>query len=133
VGGIAAALRERRFQREDGGRIRVGDQELEPGDVIVNYRAPDGWTLVQDGHTMVMLDTRLDPELQFEGRILELIHRVNTMRKNAGLELTDRISLTIPALDRDLLQAEEWIRREVLAVSVEAAGDELRLEKAPTK
>ena len=132
VGGIAAALREGRFERVDGGRFRVGDRELEPADVIVNYRAPEGWALVQDGQTMVMLDTRLDPELQFEGRVLELIHRVNTMRKNAGLELTDRIALTIPALDRDLLEAGDWIKQEVLAVSLDAGGDELHLEKAAT-
>jgi isoleucyl-tRNA synthetase len=74
----------------------------------------------------------LDAELEFEGRMLELIHRVNTMRKNAGLELTDRIALTIPERDRDLLDSEEWIRQEVLAVSVEAAGDDLRIEKAAT-
>ncbi|MBJ7600777.1 isoleucine--tRNA ligase [Candidatus Nephthysia bennettiae] len=127
VSGIASALREGRYERVNG-RIRVGDRELEAEDVIVSYRAPAGWVLVQDGHTIAMLDTRVDEELQMEGRVLELIHRVNTMRKNAGLELTDRIALTIPALDRDLLASEQWIKQEVLAVSVEAAGDDLRLD-----
>jgi isoleucyl-tRNA synthetase len=132
VGGVAAALREGRFERVDGGNIRVGDHELEADSVIVSYRAPEGWTLVQDGQVTVMLDTRLDPELEFEGRVLDLVHSVNTMRKEAGLELTDRISLTLPARDADLLEAEDWIRQEVLAVSVEAEGPELRIEKAAT-
>jgi isoleucyl-tRNA synthetase len=88
--------------------------------------------LVQDAHTIVMLDTRLDDELRFEGRILELVHRVNTMRKTAGMELTDRIALTVPSRDRDLLRSEDWIKQEVLAVSVEAGGEDLRIEKAAT-
>ena len=50
-------------------------------------------------------------------------------RKEAGLELSDRIRLTIPEADADLLEHEEWIARETLAVSVEAAGVELLFEK----
>jgi isoleucyl-tRNA synthetase len=130
VNGVAAALREGRFEQVNGSRIRVGDRELDPEDVIVNYRAPEGWSLVQDGRTIVMLDTRLDPELEFEGRILELVHRVNTMRKDARMELTDRITLTVPARDSDLLRSEDWIKREVLAVDVDAGGDDLRIDKA---
>jgi isoleucyl-tRNA synthetase len=130
VGGVAAALREGRYESIEGGAFRVGDHELEADSVIVTYRAPEGWTLVQDGRTTVMLDTRLDAELEFEGRVLELVHRVNTMRKEAGLELTDRIALTLPARDSDLLEAEDWIKQEVLAVSAEAEGAELRIEKA---
>ena len=44
------------------------------------------------------------------------------MRKDAGLELTDRISLTIPAADRDLLEHVDWIKAETLAVAVDANG-----------
>ena len=47
-----------------------------------------------------------------------------------GLELTDRITLTIPAASADLLEHREWIMRETIAVSVEATGEELRFEKA---
>ena len=43
---------------------------------------------------------RVDEELAREARVYELIHRVNTMRKEAGLALTDRIALTIPASRR---------------------------------
>ena len=38
----------------------------------------------------------LDPELELEGRAREAIHQVNTMRKELGLEITDRIALTLP-------------------------------------
>jgi hypothetical protein len=52
----------------------------------------------------VALDTRLDPELELEARVLDLIHRLNGMRKEAGLELTDRIAVTLPADQSDLLE-----------------------------
>ena len=52
------------------------------------------------------------------------------MRKEAGLELTDRIRLTVPQSDADLLIHSDWIARETLAVSVEADGSQLRIAKA---
>ena len=52
----------------------------------------------------------------------ELIHRVNSLRKETGLALTDRIALTIPRVDADLLAHAEWIKAETLATSVEANG-----------
>jgi isoleucyl-tRNA synthetase len=77
----------------------------------------------------VALDLHLDDELVRAGRVYDLIHRVNTMRKDAGLELTDRIALTIPEADADLLEHSDWIARETLATSVEIDGAELRLAK----
>ena len=64
------------------------------------------------------LSTTLDDELRVEARVLDLIHQVNTMRKAAALELTDRIRLTLPRSDADLLQHERWIKDEVLAVEI---------------
>jgi hypothetical protein len=40
------------------------------------------------------------------------------MRKDAGLALTDRIRVTLPAADADLLHHEDWIREEVLATEI---------------
>ena len=54
--------------------------------------------------------------------MLDLIHRLNTMRKDAGLALTDRIRVTLAASDADLLQHAEWIKEEVLATEISADG-----------
>jgi hypothetical protein len=55
--------------------------------------------------------------------VYELVHRVNTMRRDAGLELTDRIRLILPSDHEDLLADwVEWIKDEVLATDV-ATGD----------
>jgi isoleucyl-tRNA synthetase len=78
----------------------------------------------------VALDLGLDDELVLEGEAYELIHRVNSLRKEQGFELTDRIELTVPEAQREVLDRHgEWIRGEVLAVGV-SFGDELKLEKA---
>ena len=75
----------------------------------------------------VGLDTTLDDELRLEARVNDLIRAVQVMRKEAGLEIVDRIRLWIP--DEDLLVFSGRIAEETLAVSVEL-GPELRLEKA---
>jgi isoleucyl-tRNA synthetase len=80
----------------------------------------------------VALDTTLDEELRVEGQVLDLIHRLNTMRKQAGLELTDRITVTLPEDLAHLLEHEDWIKSEVLAVAIETdgAGGEPTIAKA---
>jgi hypothetical protein len=51
------------------------------------------------------------------------------MRKDAGLDLSDRIDLVVPAADAELLEHAEWIKAETLAVSVAADGDTVALAK----
>ena len=58
---------------------------------------------------MVGVDTRLDDELVTEGRVYDLIHSVQRLRRDAGLEVTDRIVLTIPKEDETLLGHRDWI------------------------
>jgi isoleucyl-tRNA synthetase len=61
--------------------------------------------------------------------VLDLIHAVQRMRKEAGLEITDRIVLTLAESDADLLAHEDWIAADTLAVRVEL-GPDLALERA---
>lgn len=66
-----------------------------------------------------------------ESRVYDLIHQVNTMRKQAGLGLSDRISLFLPACDQDLIGYRDWIAGEVLAVSVDVtSAGQVAFEKA---
>jgi isoleucyl-tRNA synthetase len=102
--------------------------ELEADDVIRGERVEiPGWAIADDVTLSVALDTELDPELELRGRVYELIHTVNTMRKDAGLELTDRIVLTLP--DGDVLRHEDWIKAETLATRIEP-GEVLAIAKA---
>ena len=56
------------------------------------------------------------------GRVYDLIHQVNTMRRDVGLDITDRIFLTVPQADRDLLKHRDWIAAETLARSITVGG-----------
>jgi len=118
LGPVRAALEAGDFEQLEGGGVRVNGHELGADEVLVERRARDGWALAADDVLTVAMTTELDDELRREGRVYELIHRVNTMRKDAGLELTDRIRLTLPAADADLLEHAEWIKNEVLATEV---------------
>jgi isoleucyl-tRNA synthetase len=132
LGAVRAALAAGEFERSNGG-FRVAGHELGPDEVLVERRGKEGWELVSEDGVTVALDTRLDDELLLEGRVLDLIHRLNSMRREAGLELTDRITVTLPAADGDLVEQHgEWIKNEVLAVSLEADGGstEPRIAKA---
>jgi isoleucyl-tRNA synthetase len=90
-----------------------------------------GWAVTSEEGVTVALDTALDDELLLEGRVYELIHLVNTMRKEAGLGLSDRIRLSLPSSDADLLVYRDWIAAEVLAVSIDIApADQVTFERA---
>ncbi len=129
LGAIRQALEAGEFEELPGGGFRVGDHELTAEEVLVERRGKEGWALASSDGLTVALDTHLDDELRLFGRVLDLTHAVNTMRKEAGLELTDRIALTIPEADADLLAHEERIAAETLAVSVVAEGAELTISK----
>ncbi len=100
-----------------------------PEEVLVERAGKDGWAVAGDAGVTVAIDTSVDEELAREGRVYELIHRVNSMRKEAGLELTDRIALTIPVADGDLLEHGDWIEAETLSVSFHADGDTIAIAK----
>ncbi len=123
LGAVRSALQAGAFEDLGGGRFRAAGHELGPEEVLVERAGKDGWAVAGDAGVTVALETTVDDELAREGRVFELIHRVNSMRKDAGLELTDRIALTIPAGDGDLLEHAEWIARETLALSVVTDGE----------
>jgi isoleucyl-tRNA synthetase len=119
---VQEELRAGRFEELDGGRFRVAGHELSPEEVLVERSGREGFAVASANGVTVALDTRLDDELELEGRVYDLIRRVNAMRKDVGLALTDRIKLTLPESDADLLQHEQWIKDEVLAVEIRTDG-----------
>jgi isoleucyl-tRNA synthetase len=122
---VRAKLEAGEFEELDGGRLRVDGHDLSPDEVLVERRGKEGWAVAGEDGLTVALDLALDPALQLEGRAREAIHQVNTMRKEAGLEITDRIVLTLPD---DLTDHRDWIARETLADRVEA-GDDIAIER----
>jgi len=128
---VRAALEAGEFEELEGGRFRVNGRELGPDEVIVERRGKEGWAVAGDDGLTVALDLTLDPELELEGRARDLIHEINRLRKDQGLEVTDRIVLTLPHDQEELLRHADWIAEETLAVEIRTDGARLKLEKAP--
>jgi isoleucyl-tRNA synthetase len=132
---VRSELEQGRFEQLDGGRFRVGGLELAPDEVLVERSPREGWALAEADGVTVALATGLDDELRLEGRVLDLIHRLNLMRREAGLDLTDRIVVTLPTDQADLLAHAEWIKREVLAVEIRTDGEagDPEIRRAPAR
>jgi isoleucyl-tRNA synthetase len=106
----------------DGG-FRAAGHDLGADDVLVERTEKEGWAVASMLGLSVALDTALDDELLREGRVYDLIHAINTLRKERGLEITDRIVLRVPRDDADLLDHADWIAAETLATSIEVGAD----------
>jgi isoleucyl-tRNA synthetase len=119
---VRSALEAGEFEELGDGRFRVEEHELGPDEVLVERRGKEGWAVAGEDGLTVALDLTLDPELELEGRVRDLIHQLNTMRKEAGLELTDRIVVTLPQAESELLRHEDWIKQETLAVRIDLDG-----------
>ena len=120
---VREALARGEFDELEAGRFRVGDHELGPDEVLVEQTGKEGWAVASADGVTVALDTALDPSLELEALVLDLIHQINALRKEQGLELTDRIRITLPAAQSELLEHEDWIKQETLAVEIEIDGD----------
>jgi isoleucyl-tRNA synthetase len=127
---LRRALEEGRWEWE-GDRVRVEGELLGEGEFLVEREAEnDGFAFASDGELSVEIDPVLDDELRLEGRVFDLTHAVNVLRKERGLEVSDRIRLELPAADADLIERyRERIAEETLAVEIEVGGS-LDLRKA---
>jgi isoleucyl-tRNA synthetase len=93
---------------------------LEPTDISVVEKAPEGWAGVADRGTQVALDARVTESLKHEGWAREIVRHVQELRKTANLEMEDRIELSLQADSPELRKAieahKDYICRETLAV-----------------
>jgi isoleucyl-tRNA synthetase len=120
---------------ERDGRItlNVDDEtiELAAGDVEVRLIEKEGLATAGDRELLVVLDTVLTPELVAEGRAREVVNRIQSARKEAGLDYADRIRVRYrahPELEATIESHRETIARETLTVAWElAGGDETEL------
>ncbi|HUR49514.1 MAG TPA: isoleucine--tRNA ligase [Acidimicrobiales bacterium] len=123
IGALRKALEAGEFEVLENGGFRVAGHDLSADEVLVEQTSKPGWAVASEGGVTVALDTSLDDELILEGRVYDTIHRVNTLRKEAGMELTDRIHLHLPSENTDLLVYRDRIMAETLAVTLEADSD----------
>jgi len=115
---VRRALAEGRYERRNG-TIAVEGFELLDTEVLVSHEGVAGHTVARDAGVIVALDTQLTPELEAEGLARELAHHLNNLRKDAGLDISDRIALRYAGpISRAIERHRDFLAEEALATSV---------------
>ena len=99
-----------------GNRVELAEEDL-----LIETAQSEGYVTETDGETSVVLDTNLTPELIQEGFVREIISKIQTMRKEAGFEVMDKIIVYAKDNDKimDIMKAnQDEIKREVLAENI---------------
>ena len=107
--------------------LQVAGESIEfaAEDVLVETASAEGYTSAEEEGFLVALDTRLDEELLREGLARELVRTVQEARKQAGLQISDRITLNITGstgVESALGTYREFIMTETLALQLGAEG-----------
>jgi isoleucyl-tRNA synthetase len=108
----------------DDGRVQAEDFVLEPDEVTLSLEPAPGFAAAADRGVLVVLDTELTPELVTEGRARAAVRLIQDARKQAGFDVSDRISVRYAATDGIAEAFEQhagYISRETLATQL-AAG-----------
>ena len=130
LGGIKAALAELDGNKamdelKANGQLKldINGQEivLLESDLLIDTAQMEGYVSESDNDITVVLDTNLTPELVEEGFVREIISKIQTMRKEAGFEVTDKIKVSLA--DNQVIEGifrvhEAGIKAEVLAEEV---------------
>jgi isoleucyl-tRNA synthetase len=112
-------------QLESDGFIDVAGQRLTADEVEVRANRHEDFALAEDGGWAVALDLELDDELRREGLARELVRGLNDLRKDVGLDIADRVAVTIRADDEvwaALDAHRDYVMSEVLAVELTRAA-----------
>ncbi|MCB0116575.1 MAG: class I tRNA ligase family protein, partial [Caldilineaceae bacterium] len=117
-----------RFRNGESVDVTVESGEsyaVDPGDVEVRTSPREGYSVAEDGGYLVAVTTELTPELELEGHARELVRRVQQLRKDAGLEISDRIVLYVSdsTLVNSVLAAHgDYVKDETLTTRLTQDG-----------
>ncbi|MEI8279546.1 MAG: isoleucine--tRNA ligase [Bacteroidota bacterium] len=120
----------------DGDTIYVGIEDVD----IIAEDIP-GWSVANKDNLTVALDITVTPDLQDEGNARELVNRIQRIRKDSGLDLTDRIVVEIEnhePLKTAIINFNDYICTEILADNIEIvpqiqSGTEIEVNEATLK
>ena len=108
-------------------QVNGQDIRLEKADLLIEMTQMEGYVANSDKGITVVMDTNLTPELIEEGFVREIVSKIQTMRKDAGFEVMDRIKVYVSGNDRiaDLMQRNaEQVKSVVLADDIIASEAE---------
>jgi len=116
-------------------------QRIEAADVEIHTEDIPGWLVMSENKLTVALDIHIDDDLKSEGMARELVNRIQNLRKDSGLEVTDRIEVQLledAALKEALTKNQDYVKAEVLADSInwssaDFEGEEIDFEDVKSK
>jgi isoleucyl-tRNA synthetase len=132
VARVMAAVRSGDWHLTDAGGAVAGGVALAPDEFELTARARAGHEIAEDGEVLVALDTEIDDVLAAEGLAREIAHRLQGLRKTAGLEISDRIEVAIAAsgpMTDQLAPHEAWLAAETLATKL-TIGENVDLDRS---
>ncbi len=113
-------------------KLDTGDEvTVDLEDIEVFSQDIPGWSVANEGTLTVALDLTITEDLRLEGVARELIRSIQTLRKDSGFDITDRINVTLPETDDNrtcLSKFSDYIASQVLANNI-ALGTELKVSK----
>jgi isoleucyl-tRNA synthetase len=132
---VAAAMdalsQEQIAELEKNGNIGIDVEgqalTVEAADVDIISEDIPGWLVANEGNLTVALEVELTEELKNEGMARELINRIQNIRKESGLEITDRISVIVSPnadVEKSLSSFAEYIKTQVLADDIKAEAND---------
>ncbi|MGH2842820.1 MAG: class I tRNA ligase family protein, partial [Solirubrobacteraceae bacterium] len=115
---VARALRE---GRPVGINLAGTEHELSADDLLISMKPLEGYQVEREGQHGVALDLEIDSSLRVEGRAREIVHAIQAARRDAGLDVSDRIELVLDGAPELLAAAREYepyVAGETLATAV---------------
>jgi len=113
---------------EKNGKVVILGEELSPGEAQIVYQGKEGKKCVAEQGIVVDLDTTVTDALKLEGLARELVHVIQNKRKEAGLEFTDTITLSLTGADDILAAHKELVLEETRAAEGENDGKPEQVE-----
>ncbi|WP_271782521.1 isoleucine--tRNA ligase [Aquimarina algiphila] len=108
--------------------VEINDKiiTLDTDDVEISSQDIEGWLVANSGALTVALDVTISPDLKKEGIARELINRIQNIRKDSGLEVTDKIEIVFQEneeIQEAIASNENYIKNETLTETIEFASD----------
>ena len=100
---------------------------VEAADLEIYSEDIPGWLVANEGNITVALEVELNEELLMEGMARELINRVQNLRKDGGLEITDRVNVTVSPnaeMEKAMAAFGEYVQNQVLADQIAFAEND---------
>jgi isoleucyl-tRNA synthetase len=125
---VLAAAKAGNWKRVGGGAIEVAGQVVQPEEYELRFRAAEGLDAASFAGSagVVVLDTKVDADLEREGVARDFIRLVQVARKDAGFNIADRIQIEVKgsaAVDAAIAAHADMVKGETLAVSYRFTGD----------